>query len=477
MNKKFLATAVAFGVLGSYTAASWWFGGRTEDYFKEYLQSQPWRDDLEIVQRDYVRGVFSSRADTVLRMNMQGPGGQLELIFSQEISHGPLPLARLRRGNVAPVLALADSRLSLRLSEGAEAGPARKLFDNMVVEDHTVVHLDGRAASVFSSPAWQDTIESEQGPVTFSWEGFAGEGSYDSATATVTARGKGPGMQMTQGEGSFKVHGLSSQFEARIGESGVALGTFTSSMASMELVAAGKEEHRFQGTNLSLSGTTSESGETVAASQRLELESLHFDDWRGGPLRYELELRNIHSPTLLSIQKELRSLGAKSRQGDEASLAGGGELPALLLQLLARSPEIDIKSMSLETADGAVQAQALLTVAGDRTSAAPFNPLLLLNALSLQVSFGADETLLAKTAKTWALEQLQKGGEESGGAPLPEAELEVQAARLGRESLARLMQNGLLRLEDGKFQSSITLAEGRLQVNGAEIPLQQFFKK
>ena len=122
MIKKLIGAGVVLAVLVvGYSGASWWSGMRIQsrsyaavDAINIHL-ARTWSDQIRVTLRDYERGVFSSQSSYVLTFP-QKPGAETtqkrEVLFLNQIDHGPFPLKNIGSGDFTPIGALIDTSVA-----------------------------------------------------------------------------------------------------------------------------------------------------------------------------------------------------------------------------------------------------------------------------------------------------------------------------------------------------------------------------
>ncbi|MGR6772052.1 YdgA family protein [Pectobacterium brasiliense] len=127
MKKSLVAVGVIVALGAVWTGASWYTGkqmaqqidGFTDTLNTKFKQAYP-NAGLKVVYRDYKGGVFSSTLSYVLQADgsigtaegakILAPGE--ELVFNETVSHGPFPLAQLKKFNLVPAMASVHTELA-----------------------------------------------------------------------------------------------------------------------------------------------------------------------------------------------------------------------------------------------------------------------------------------------------------------------------------------------------------------------------
>ncbi|WCG84884.1 YdgA family protein [Pectobacterium sp. A5351] len=124
MKKLLVAVGVIVALGAVWTGASWYTGkqlaqqidGFTDTLNTKLKQSYP-NAGLKVVYRDYQGGVFSSTLSYVLQTDGTAKGAQFlapgeELVFNETVSHGPFPLAQLKKFNLLPAMGSVHTELA-----------------------------------------------------------------------------------------------------------------------------------------------------------------------------------------------------------------------------------------------------------------------------------------------------------------------------------------------------------------------------
>ncbi|MCV9877405.1 YdgA family protein [Brenneria izbisi] len=124
MKKSLVAAGVIIALGAVWTGASWYTGKQLAqqiDGFTDTLNTQLKKNypdaGIKIVYRDYQGGIFSSKLSYVLQSDgtakeapLLAPGQ--EVVLNETVSHGPFPLAEIKRFNLLPSMASVHSELA-----------------------------------------------------------------------------------------------------------------------------------------------------------------------------------------------------------------------------------------------------------------------------------------------------------------------------------------------------------------------------
>ncbi|MEQ9879132.1 YdgA family protein [Pectobacterium aroidearum] len=127
MKKSLVAVGIIVALGAVWTGASWYTGKQVAqqiDGFTDMLNTKLKQNypnaGLKVVYRDYQGGVFSSTLSYVLQADGSigtAEGAQFlapgeELVFNETVSHGPFPLAQLKKFNLIPAMASVHTELA-----------------------------------------------------------------------------------------------------------------------------------------------------------------------------------------------------------------------------------------------------------------------------------------------------------------------------------------------------------------------------
>lgn len=118
-------TTVVFGAVvllgAAYVASTWYVGKEAQSMIADAVEKTNERavkmlgPDLSSARfnieiRDYQRGLFSSTAQYVIHF-VDSDGAPLEYVLQDRLEHGPFPLAAVRDGKLAPMLAYSQAEM------------------------------------------------------------------------------------------------------------------------------------------------------------------------------------------------------------------------------------------------------------------------------------------------------------------------------------------------------------------------------
>ncbi|WP_333893596.1 YdgA family protein, partial [Atlantibacter subterraneus] len=251
MKKSLVAVGVIVALGVVWTGASWYTGKQLESRIagmiananSELKRSAP-QAGVELGYQNYQRGVFSSHLQLVVKP-IEGVANPLikpgqSVVFNEDVSHGPFPLAQLKKLNVIP--SMASVRTTLVNNEAS-----KPLFDmtkgQSVFDSQTRVGYNGSTASEITLAALN--YEKAEEKVAFSGGTFNldadGEGNEislkgDAQSGLVSAVNEyGQRVQMTfnglKSDGSSKL----TEFDERVGAQKLSIEKFAVAVEGKEM--------------------------------------------------------------------------------------------------------------------------------------------------------------------------------------------------------------------------------------------------
>lgn len=455
MKKTLLSLAVIVPVL-SAAALPWWFGLETEKAFRALLKAGDERSGLSTEIVRYQRGWLSASAETLLRH----PTLPLALHARHDIHHGPLPLGK---GSMGLQLTRVESRLSLQTSEAR----LREEIDSLPpIQAITTVDLDGRGVMHLEQPAW-----TRPGAPTLTWDGLRGEIRFDRDWKNLQSDVRMPGARLSvERVDVMRIDNIHLTSNLRQGAAGIYLGDNALTLERFTLRPPSRampvELH-----GLSASSQTRASGpDTIDITVRYTLREARLEGERHGPGELLFELRRLDAAALHKFEKQMQQTARQGVPLEQASLMMVGKSLELLGVLARRSPEFEIKRLSLHSERGELTGRAKLVIDGSRSNIAE-NPLLLLTAVrgdaELHVPAGYVRPLLAPIIRQdfEALGRARRvGREDVKSLSLERLNTIIDQAMphyLARHPLTRYL------VADGQhFRLQATLQRGELLING-----------
>jgi hypothetical protein len=215
--------------------------------------------------------------------------------------------------------------------------------------------------------------------------------------------------------------------------------------------------------HLSGSGKLNEDAQTIAYLLNMSVERLRLPRSlsESGDINYRarLSLDKFDAAALAELQKTLRNLRKQNMPQEMIGLSMMGKLIEILPALVAQSPHIELNEFSLNTAKGRLQANAKLSVDGDK-------PLDFSDPTALtQILQGHAKLRVSRTIVEDALRA--KFHTETGN-----TDEQAQQEYIEKELLT-VQEEGFLIADGEDFTFEAKFSQGRLLVNGKEFALDE----
>lgn len=471
MRRLVLAIVIAGLLLGGYTGLSYWGGMQAEGQYHLLLPQISRADQLDVSSKTYERGVFTSRAVTSVVMKRHGRD-PVEFSLTHSIHHGPLAFVSNPhlKGPVQPVLAL----IWTRFSPGAEnSEQIRKLLDAVpelgASEFLTVLSLDGSGESYLDIPPFIKTsVGQEEKEADINWGGFSFNADFKTHSGEMSGAFSAPSLEILEKEGRLRVREFKGEFSSHKGIRDVSVGSASVTVGSVELIDTQKGTARFLIRSPSIHTSAAVSGETIDSSLRMGFEKVSVAEEAFGPLAFEFEARRLDPDVLAKIPRFSADMSARLESGSEEDIKGvlSSFYSNLLIDLLARSPEFELKRLDFRTGKGDFKGKAALAFAGPAPAG---NIFALLQGMSASIDLSISEALFSFIA------EIAMRGEAGKNTPHP-ADLEKSARQSAQELSDLLLSQNIAVREGGALKSSASYKQGRLTLNGKKIQASDLFK-
>lgn len=236
MIKKLIGAGVGLAVLiVGYSAASWWSGMRIQsrsyaavDAINIHL-ARTLSDQIRVTLRDYDRGVFSSQSSYALTFPQKAgdeTAQKREILFLNQIDHGPFPLKNIGSGHFKPIGALIETSVtSTPWTEGLFKATQGRSFIN----GKTRVSTDGVANLKWAALPFDlrhDALRTQFGGAQLNAEisprfhNRKGELSIES-------------LNLTDGRATIDIKSAKLQTDTRRGPAGISIGVNSREVGSL----------------------------------------------------------------------------------------------------------------------------------------------------------------------------------------------------------------------------------------------------
>jgi len=446
----------------AYVGAAYIFGGQIRERYFLALEENG-GGIVSMSNQEYRRGLFTSEASTVVEVVSPGAAqdgsGQSQVsrfIVHHAFHHGPFPVVG-GRPVTTPMLAVVDSSLE----PSVDGGPLAELFTKVPeLAGSTAdvrVAFDGKVDAVFRIPAFSRDNDG----TTVSWGGLNATAVYDPSTGRVRGDLAAAGLNARSARGGLEIGGLSSHFDLLEALPLVYVGQVDAVLPSMTFADRDGGELRLQG--LRTASDSNCDGELVRYRQSMTLERLELEGVAYGPIVCDLETKNLDGAAVSQLQQELRRTYSSPRNGKADAAKIGEAYGRFFEKLLGGVPEFNISRLKVETsmgkADGSLHVRLL-----SHESTGPATPARVLPYVDAEAEMTVDESLVTGLARM-ALER--KGDKGQNGT----VDYDGQARMLVGAQIDAMEARSLVVRDGGVLRSKARLQNGKLAVNGQEIPL------
>lgn len=471
MNKTRIALAVLAAASAVGTLAPWYTGMQLEEVLQtsirqgnEQLQeSVPGTGvSMELVALE--RGFFASTAHYRLTLDDTSSGEEpTELLFSDRIEHGPLPLSRLQALELKPVM--AASRFELERSEDVipwfvGAGGGSPLtgslvlnYDNSVTGRVTLLPLQfaGEGNSVRFSGMNLDVAAGAQS------EYLRLAGGMDSLILDLTRDGEPLQVQLK---------GLSLRSDYRLGQSGLYTGDSRLALQQAQLLLADRppvEVRDFVQTD-----RLEELGGQMKGAFGYDIGMLSYGGQPLGSLNLSLSLANLDVLALKNLGDWytgfLRRLQTQPDGDTGLSAEEHDGLQAGLGALLAGQPKLALDNLSLKTANGESRFNLVVDLAR------PVSYELPPAELARQLVGKVDARLVLAKPMIRDVVMYQAALDPA----VDPAAAALEATQLAEMAGEMATSTQLARVEGDNIVASLSYVDGQIEFNGQTLPAEQF---
>lgn len=479
-------------IMGLWAGFTYWFGMKAEQQYHALLEHASQGQYAKFVNESYRRGFMDSQAQTILEIQLpMGPNGEIQsykVPLIQDITHGPFPISGLGESESRwqPVMAVIETRLAPGSELESHFTRLWSQFPELAtLRDYSVLYLDGKGRERLMMPPFQRTFGPDE-PVAVNWKGLSLQVDFANDLKDFSGSLSMPGMEARSKELTLQLGEVKLAFTANEGISGLWLGEGSFSLVSLEVTLdQDTEPQSLQLQGFSVNTATSATGDNINSQLGIRTELLKFDEHRYGPGNFEIEFRNFDAPALARLQESLREETGQAGQPpattDQMKMLA--RYMEILPALLKKSPEIEIKQLTLKTSLGDLTGTARL--AFDGTKAGAVNDFMaLITGLTVQVDVKIGEGLL-RNALTGIMEaevlaeleeletEIPNEESEELASTLPgEEEIRALVAERIDEQLAALTEQKILVKEDRTFSAKASYEGGQITLNGRPLSLQ-----
>jgi uncharacterized protein YdgA (DUF945 family) len=474
MKKSALALAIPLAIAGLAVAGAWYTGTRVEQEVNLSLAEANAKmkelapdSEVSFSLLGIERGLFASTAR--YQLSLAGEKGQAPrtLVFTDRLEHGPFPLSRLARGQLAPVM--AQSHFSLEQTPFAQP-----LFSaaagQMPLSGELTIGYDRRqtgelAMAALNFSGKNDVLRLSPTQLSFSISAdntdvqVAGQLAELDLTSADPASGKPVRIELRGMELGARKLEMASGFAT-------GPGTFKAQRVTVQSEGVPTVELRDMLVEESLSKGAKGLDQTV--SYRFGKLAVQGQDV--GSLTLSLSARDLDEAALKQLSETYNQIALANLKSDnpldtELTPVQKSELQAQALRLLEGAPKLALDELSLQTAHGAARMSLRVDLRKPNQAAASPEAVASSVLASLKAQLKIDKPLIGDLVAL-------KGGLD-GGQPDPVAlKQESDAASELFSGLA--LNSKWARLEGDSLSSSLSYANEQVTFNGQNMSVQQF---
>ncbi|MFC3395605.1 YdgA family protein [Brenneria rubrifaciens] len=487
MKKSFVAAGVIIALGVVWTGASWYTGKQLAqqlDGFTDTLNMQLKKDypdsGLKIVYRDYQGGVFTSKLSYVLQADGSNEDQQIlapgeELVFNEIVSHGPFPLAQLKKFNLAPAMASVHSEL-------ANTTAVKSLFDLTKGEpfftSETRLAYNGDTQSVVKLLP----LEIAENDQKFAFSGTEllldigrdlGSNKLEGSISNLMSEKKNPWGEtekLVVNDITLKGNNQKGRFDLNLGDAALSVKSVSFTVEGGDTVTL---------NNASLQTSVTEDDKNLAAKLALALESLNIGDRNLGSGKVNMSVSQLDGEGARQFatgyQRNVQQILKNSEGKDPATFQHEITMTFLqyLPQLLKGNPNITVSPVSWKNSKG----EGTFTLTLDLTD--PLQN----SAKATDPNASDEEKIILQSVKkidaklNVPLPMLAELMVQAGPQPANEEE-KKQATAMARQQAQMMASIGQMNqisvTKDNAIISSLQYADGQVDFNGNKMPLANF---
>ena len=313
--------------------------------------------------------------------------------------------------------------------------------------------------------------------LTVKWTGAKSMVAHNIETNSFSSAMDAGGITFEEGKEWALIDGIKIQASGSFGEGNLLNSSFgyTVEKAVLEAEKRGK---LIKGDlkNIAIKAGNKVEGKELSSFLSISLDNLNFDGQKYGPGEINLGLNKIDAEAAISMQKQLEAAKADAaKQGlppETAMFIAQQKLMENLPKLLQQGPEIEISKLEVQTPQGKVKGQSkiALNLGGKPV---PANPMEMIPMISINTNISVPTALVESTLATLAKKDIKRDLRMSGEPVTPEKVNEM-ANNMVKSQIEAIAAQNLIKIEGESITGSYRMKQGRVNINGIEIPIEQF---
>lgn len=486
MKKSLVAVGVIVTLGAVWTGTSWYTGKQlaqnidtvTAEFNKQLQEAYP-NSGFKLVYRDYQGGVFSSTFSLVLQPDGSASetrplAPKNEVVLNETVSHGPLPIALLKKMNLRPSMAHIHSEL-------ANTEATKALFEVLqnqpFISAETRVAFNGDTASVISLRPLD--INSEGTKFTFSGTDIALDLAHDLRSSRISGTVShllSETTNYTGGKETIVLEGVGLEANNHRGKFDLDLGNGSVTLKSMKITPPISDPVTLN--NVVLTSSMSEDDKNVAGAITLSLDALLLKDRDLGSMKFNFSFNQLDGAATQQFAKTYKALSASLLESHSVmdplrfQYEFGKALRNSLPSLLKNNPNFAIAPLSWKNAKGESTLNASLNLSNPAQSTELTPP-----AQSDEEGVFRRAVKQLDVTLNAPMAMLAEGVVQAGGQAPSEQEQQqlIASAQQQVKMLASVGEmNQITVTKDDAITSSLHYADNQVDFNGRKISLAEF---
>ncbi len=419
--------------------------------------------DVEIV--NYDQGLFSS----AVTLSVKIPNAPEQVLFKEEVIHGPLYLGLLSQGKSPLVVAVIKGQLDMA---SVQKTFIQQIFaGNNPLKYQTIINFAGDVAAQFYIPAVDTSFSDEHGPVYVLSSGVIMNEYYSSTTGLVKGDLQMPSFKIKSQMMAMNAESISMSFSGSMGANDIMVGD---SVVSINLLDIDSGEEQFAVKDLVLHSVSADSAGLINTNTRVDARELLASNQKFGPLVLDLSVNGINAESLNQIQNVQSEVEEKLEQGlppEQVNAMMTGQIMSIVPDLIKQA-ELKLNPLSIHSELGKLEADMDFTLDGINSDT-PADPMFLLGAISLDLNLSIDEQLLKQFIR-WELENNLQANIQLGSEKSKKMESNIPMEQKVSENIQGMIDESWLVMNEGVYISKISMHQGELLINNKPVdPMQQ----
>lgn len=458
-----------FGVLvlgAVYAVSAYVLGGQVQERYLSELKDYERYGIFSFSNQKYERGVFSSSAETLVEVAIpagsdsgEGEARNASFVVRHVFRHGPVPVTG-HGFSFQPGLAVVESTL---VTSGAEQdGLFARIPELAQSRSNLRIGFGGDVIGDLKIPGFDLVVDDE----TLTWGGLDLRAAFAQADQSVRGDVTIPRLILKTGGGVVELSGFSSTFDLVEAVPLVFAGRVEASLAAMNMTQSGMDTISLKALRFSSNSTCD--GVLLHYTQTADIESIEVGEAAHGPVSFEVVCRNLDALAVSEFQTSFQQLYRSAHDTDsDLFYSQAGELYGRLFSKLMRgTPEFSIPRLRVATSMGELTG-ALFVKLDAPGEEALSNPLLLIKHVDANVEMAVHETLLMGVMRM-GIEQLLGA---ASGADAGAVDVDALVRQQYAEQVEPLLARKLIVRDGETIRTQASFAQGKLVVNGQEMPL------